>query len=138
MQTFMPYPDFRDSARCLDDRRLGKQRVEALQILNALTNPEAKGWRNHPCTRMWRGHEIVLVHYGVAVCEEWIRRGFRDTVRDKLLARLPGLRGDEPPSWIGDERLHAAHRASLLRKDPDYYGRHGWTEDAELPSYWPV
>lgn len=27
MNTFLPYPDFRESARCLDDKRLGKQRV---------------------------------------------------------------------------------------------------------------
>lgn len=36
MQTFLPYPDFNESARVLDDKRLGKQRVECLQILNVL------------------------------------------------------------------------------------------------------
>ena len=36
MQTFLPYPDFTQSAKTLDYRRLGKQRVEAWQILNAL------------------------------------------------------------------------------------------------------
>ncbi|MDQ1681515.1 MAG: hypothetical protein QOH99_56, partial [Frankiaceae bacterium] len=35
MQTFLPYADFGASARVLDDRRLGKQRVETLQILRA-------------------------------------------------------------------------------------------------------
>jgi len=33
MQTFLPFPDFAESAKCLDNRRLGKQRVEAKQIL---------------------------------------------------------------------------------------------------------
>jgi len=33
MQTFLPYPDFAASSAVLDDRRLGKQRVEALQIV---------------------------------------------------------------------------------------------------------
>ena len=28
MQTFLPYPDFKQSAACLDYSRLGKQRVE--------------------------------------------------------------------------------------------------------------
>ena len=37
MQTFLPYPDFARSARCLDNRRLGKQRVESYQILRAGT-----------------------------------------------------------------------------------------------------
>ena len=33
MQTFLPFPDFQQSAAVLDRVRLGKQRVEALQIL---------------------------------------------------------------------------------------------------------
>lgn len=36
IQTFLPYPNFNESARVLDDKRLGKQRVECLQILNVL------------------------------------------------------------------------------------------------------
>src|SRR5687768_5243480 len=56
VQTFLPYPDFERSARALDPRRLGKQRVEVLQICNAL-HRETGGWINHPVTRMWRGFE---------------------------------------------------------------------------------
>lgn len=37
MQTFVPFPDFARSAAVLDDKRLGKQRVEVLQIVRALT-----------------------------------------------------------------------------------------------------
>ena len=33
MQTFLPSPNFTESARILDNKRLGKQRVEAKQIL---------------------------------------------------------------------------------------------------------
>jgi hypothetical protein len=40
VQTFLPYPDFERTAEVLDDRRLGKQRVEVLQILNAIHRPE--------------------------------------------------------------------------------------------------
>lgn len=36
MNTFLPYPSFKDSAKCLDNKRLGKQRVECLQILRTL------------------------------------------------------------------------------------------------------
>ena len=35
MQTFLPYESFRESAKVLDWRRLGKQRVEGMQIINA-------------------------------------------------------------------------------------------------------
>jgi hypothetical protein len=35
VQTFLPYADFAESARVLDRARLGKQRVEALQVLRA-------------------------------------------------------------------------------------------------------
>ncbi|MFN7881952.1 MAG: pyrimidine dimer DNA glycosylase/endonuclease V, partial [bacterium] len=33
MQTFLPSPSFAESARILDNKRLGKQRVECKQIL---------------------------------------------------------------------------------------------------------
>lgn len=36
MQTFLPYPDFRQSAKVLDRARLGKQRVECLQLARAI------------------------------------------------------------------------------------------------------
>ena len=36
MQTFLPTSDFRESARLLDYKRLGKQRVEGMQLLNAM------------------------------------------------------------------------------------------------------
>jgi hypothetical protein len=137
MQTFLPYPDFERSARCLDPRRLGKQRVEVLQILNAILDPQKKGWKNHPCTNMWRGSEAALVRYGVAICDEWRRRGYADTVREKLLS-LPVEASAEDPPWLGDERLHSNHRAHLLRKDPDYYGQFGWCEQPTTESYWPL
>lgn len=38
MQTFLPFSDFKKSAESLDYRRLGKQRVECLQILAALAD----------------------------------------------------------------------------------------------------
>ena len=47
VQTFLPYADFERSARSLDQRRLGKQRVECLQGAAGLTVP-GYGWRHHP------------------------------------------------------------------------------------------
>ena len=139
MQTFVPYDDFAMSARALDYRRLGKQRVEALQILQSLTPIEGRkhhGWRNHPATRMWENNVDGLAAYGIAICEEWIARGYKDTVRGKILDAF----SPDPldlPFWWGDERVHSSHRANLLRKDFDFYKQHGWVEDPQMPYVWP-
>lgn len=92
MQTFLPYPDFAESARCLDNRRLGKQRVEAYQILRALErfdDPQRPGWRNHPAVLMWRGYEDALRLYMNATITEWTGRGFRNTMALASMAGTP-------------------------------------------------
>ena len=141
MQTFLPYPDFQQSARCLDNKRLGKQRVECLQILKALNDPKY-GWQNHPAVKMWRGHSYKLTQYGYAICDEWIGRGFNDTCREKIqsiLANLPISYGAHlNPTWVGHESFHSSHRSNLLRKDPVHYGQFGWVESNDLPYVWPI
>lgn len=137
MQTFLPLPNFAESARCLDNRRLGKQRVETLQILKALTIPNY-GWRHHPAVKMWRGHEAHLTIYGLAMCAEWLRRGFADTCSDKIAEFMPSnLEAISPPSWLGSEPFHSSHRSNLLRKFPDHYRQFGWTDGPDLPYVWP-
>ena len=42
MQTFLPYKSFEKSAKCLDYKRLGKQRIETWQIYSALKQGEYK------------------------------------------------------------------------------------------------
>jgi hypothetical protein len=138
MQTFLPVPDFAETARILDDARLGKQRVEAFQIIRTLDGV-TKGWRNHPAVRMWRGYEPALIEYGLVICAEWEARGYADTVRGKLAEHQRETGGPlVSPPWIGDEALHASHRSNLLRKDPEFYGRYRWTEPPDLPYVWPV
>ena len=145
MQTFLPYPDFRRSAAVLDVPRLGKQRVETLQILRALTF-EDYGWRNHPAVTMWAGHTPALVAYGAAVTQRWQAAGYGDTVLPQLLEFLDGepLRGQRElrdagllPPWLGQRALHRSHRAALLRKDPEHYGALFGPTDPELPYVWP-
>ena len=65
-------------------KRLGKQRVETLQILQTLTY--GSKWRNHPAVKMWDGYIPALVEYGVAICEEWLARGYKDTCLEKVLS----------------------------------------------------
>ncbi|WP_089157525.1 MSMEG_6728 family protein, partial [Micromonospora sp. NBS 11-29] len=133
MQTFLPYPDFLASARALDQKRLGKQRVEAIQVLRGLTRPDY-GWRNHPAVKMWAGYEEALTRYGLDMCAVWCEPGRADTCAATLatdLAAACGITvirtqdelaatGDLPP-WLGLDDLHRSHRSSLLRKDPTHY-----------------
>ncbi len=148
MQTFLPYADFAQCAAVLDQRRLGKQRVEVLQILRAITVP-GYGWRHHPAAKMWRGYEEALAAYGVAVCTEWCRRGHTDTcdvkIRDEV-AKL-GITTVRPqaelaevgalPPWLGDDGFHRSHRSSLLNKDPEWYGNVFTDVPPDLPYVWP-
>ena len=137
MQTFLPYPSFIKSAIALDMRRLGKQRVEVLQLLKALH--EGGAWANHPACKMWRGYEKALVVYGVEICVEWRKRGYKDTCRVKIQNYFKRFKTEyaEPP-WLGNEAFHASHRSNLLRKDPEHYSKFGWTEPNDLPYIWPV
>jgi hypothetical protein len=136
MQTFLPYASFTESAKVLDYKRLGKQRVEVLQLLKALH--EGGGWVNHPAAKMWRGHTDALVQYGLSICDEWIARGYKDTCREKIRGYLNMFSEFHVPLWNDDEAFHASHRSNLLRKNPEYYGQFGWTEPDDLPYVWPV
>jgi hypothetical protein len=151
MQTFLPFADFERSAAALDTRRLGKQRVETLQVMRALV-VEGYGWRHHPAAAMWQGYRAALMAYQDAVCDEWERRGFTDTCREKTLAvlALPSL--VEPgrnelveyedgavlrPPWLGRDDVHLSHRSNLLQKDPEYYGPRFPGTPPGLPYVWP-
>lgn len=121
MQTFLPYPSYTKSASCLDNKRLGKQRVETMQIYKSLTIP-TYGWKNHPAVKMWKGYERSLLHYGKVICSEWIFRGFNDSLWHQfnglLIIDNPPQTGC--PSWLTEE-FCKSHRSNLLRKDPMYY-----------------
>lgn len=134
MQTFLPYPDFTESVKVLDYRRLGKQRVETYQVLNILLErTETKGWRNHPVTLMWTGYESALQMYQNVTIQEWIDRGYNNNMSfeefdtDDLIM----------PEWLGHEQFHQSHRSNLLRKDFEYYSEF-FDEPDDLPYYWPV
>jgi hypothetical protein len=149
VQTFLPYPDFAASAAVLDNLRLGKQRVEALQVLRALTRP-TYGWKRHPAVRMWAGYPDGVAAYGLAICAEWVGRGRADTCAATIATDLAAAgrpppreqaelaRFAELPPWLGDERLHRSHRSALVRKDPGFYGPRFPDADPALVYYWPV
>lgn len=141
MQTFLPHPNYSASAASIDTRRLQKQIVECQQLLNALLNPEAKGWRNHPAAIMWRGHEASLADYAEACYAEWKKRGYgpnhKSILKIRELIAQHNLQDRQKPTWLGREDFHASHRGNLLRKDFEYYSAQGWTEDPNLEYIWP-
>lgn len=137
MQTFLPYTDFQVSLQSLDNKRLGKQRVEAYQLISALTlRPKLdgspyKGWLNHPCTIMWRQYIDALKLYYNTSIDVWVNRGFKNTMvkenlPDKILI----------PHWIGFEPFHSSHRSNLLSKDFTFYSTHNWDDELNQPYVW--
>ena len=134
MQTFLPYKSFDKSFKVLDYRRLGKQRVEAMQILNVLLDrTKTKGWINHPATKMWKGYENALKQYHNKCIDHWIARGYNNNMKKEV------IEGDIVyPYWLGDDNFHSAHRSNLLRKDKEFYSKYMWIETDDMEYYWPV
>jgi len=92
--TFLPYVSFEESLSVLDNRYLGKQRVEAMQIINAIH-------RYHDEGSSGRGYNNNMKHIELDVHPSDI----------------------EMPWYIGWDHFHKSHQASLLRKHPIHYNR---------------
>lgn len=137
MQTFLPEASFQQSMSVLDDKRLGKQRVEAKQILRALRG-ETTGWVHHPATKMWRGYEGALSFYGYTACAQWIMRGFDDNLQLYFLEHLESYSRSDMPPWFGWRDFHLAHQSNLVRKDPGHYRRFYPNVPDNLPYIWPT
>jgi hypothetical protein len=141
MQTFIPSWDLPTIGRVLDRQRLGKQRVECVQILRSLDSTvPGRGWANHPAVRMWRGHEAFLLEYTSAVCEAWSSRGYRNVkIADHLAHYRARLTGPAvPPAWWGDDRVLVSHRSNLIRKHAEHYQPMWPNVPDNLPYYWPT
>mmetsp|Transcript_42900 Transcript_42900/g.100718 ORF Transcript_42900/g.100718 Transcript_42900/m.100718 type:complete len:245 (-) Transcript_42900:161-895(-) len=146
MITFLPYADFNEVARCLDDKRLGAQRYESWSILKWLRAPEdyPKLVRAGYCS-MWRGYEDALVRYINAMLCEWAARGMRNELLkpfdperglDRNADKMPAM-----PPWLGVEEMHSYHRHALVAKHSTHYCQFGWHENGTKynGSYlWPV
>jgi hypothetical protein len=148
MQVFRPYIDHRKSAWFLDDLRLGKQRVEAKQVLLAIlrrlgiVNDGRRGWINHPIVLMYfndgRPYIDDLMNYFYAVVDEWERRGRKNNISlndiERYLRHVEGIEGSPVTPVIARE-----YRRVLLLKDPCYYiGKLSVDEVWELVNSEPV
>lgn len=132
MITFIVTGDLVLNARLLDSQRLGKQRVEALQILSAIEHNT--GWVHHPMTKAWTPYPMALKYYANCIITEFIRRGGKNTIPLFKLPRIILF-----PWWLTWDRLHQSHRMMLFRKKPDFYA-HQFTLDPTYAPYgyiWP-
>lgn len=139
MQTFLPFPDFKKSVEVLDYKRLGKQRVEAKQLLDAILDiptkngkPQSKSRKNHPVTQMWWNHVDALGLYMNVCIDEWIRRGYKNTMPKWPVSDFEV----EMPEWFGYEPFHSSHRSRLMQKDIEFYSKYGWEDDKTNPYLW--
>jgi hypothetical protein len=128
VQVFRPYVDQGRSAAFLDDRRLGKQRVELKQVLLAILRRRGvlrdgrRGWLNHPIVLMYDAGPYVedLVRYFYAAVDEWTRRGYRSNISlddvEPLLKEVEGA-----PGTPVTEDMAREYRRLLLLKEPCHY-----------------
>lgn len=149
MQTFLPYRGFEASARALDAKRLGKQRVEVIQIVRALTVP-GYAWKQHPAVLMWQGYEEALGRYGLVMCDVWLELGFGDSCAGTIASDLetfgiPEIRTEAElaaagalPPWVTDEAVRQSHQSALVRKDPEFYRHHFPDVRPDIDYVWPV
>lgn len=148
MQTFVTYFSHPKTMADLDNARLGKQRLETLQILRTLQGEEdTSHYNNHPAVRMWEGYEPALVLYGLFVCHEWrIVRKHSDTIWGDLaerakgygmLGRPPEIEVEQPP-WLRDKWVIRSHRSNLMRKAPHIYAKKYAGTPENMPYLWPV
>lgn len=142
MNVFLPYSDFGACVRALDNRRLGKQRVECKQIALAILRREGrledskKGWMNHPAVRVWQGHLSDLFHYYLAARDEWCRRGFKH----EMTWEIVGSPMSDTPITVGVE-AQVFYRRLLFTKNPTYYAqweKFGTLDEGERSRIWDV
>lgn len=131
MQTFLPFSDFKKSFSVLDRQRLGKQRVEAKQILDILYRNKESRWRNHPAVTMWKDNVDALRFYHDLCIKEWINRGYKNNML------FENVSSDiEMPWWLGNSLFHLSHQSNLLRKDYEFYSTYFNVSDDWL-YMWP-
>ncbi len=142
MQTFIPFKDIQRTAKALDGKRLGKQRIEAIQIeriLLKITNTNA--WTNHPTVKMWKGYESYLIKvYLRAILDEWKNRGYKNTLSENHYSELSSLIKNKKiikPTWI-NKKFCKSHQSNLLRKNPEHYKKFFPKTPNNLPYVWPI
>lgn len=151
MITYVTHRGYGATAAALDDRKLGRQRVEAQEIFNTLTLGEELP--KDPVYRMWEGYEFALGIYCMMLCMEFtMHRGIADKIFWEVAAALKEMkRSDasfsmEHPPWHDDKDVMRSHRSNLLRLQNegdavaghDYLKHFGKATPKNMPYLWPI
>lgn len=154
MQTWLPVPNFKDSARSLTGEDLRTQRLQVLQLIEEFhqipredTKLPSSYTRGHldedsHVYKMWYGYELQLIEYGVTCCEELaVRMGKSDPIYDKLAMHYDWAETEEAPfskpNWFGDVDFHISHQAALVRINKRHYSQFFKVVDTTVPLVWP-
>jgi len=153
IQTWLPLPDFAESARTLTDGHLQDQRLHVLELLEFYHSVEEsqlpEEYEPHrlltneaPIIRMWKGYVPQLAEYGLECCEEWgVRKAMLDPLYEHISFHLECAIGEEvdltKPNWFGDVDFHLSHQAALLKKNRQHYQRY-FMADGDRAVVWPV
>lgn len=124
MQTFLPFPDFKNSVAVLDKKRAWKQVVEASQILDILLDRKTKpvkynkdgsirqrGHSNHPAVLAWQGYESSLQNYFDVFLDYCINI---HKINTKYKYELP--KTIVYPFWIDCPAVYESHKDRLAQK----------------------
>lgn len=91
--------------------------------------------------KAWQYNRWSLFRYSMAICNEWIKRGYKDTCKDKILDLMYDdmilTQNLAHPKWLTDE-FCSRHRAALLMKNYEWYSQFGWSEVPEINYIYPV
>ena len=139
MNTFLPYEDYHETAKVLDNLRLNTTINEALVILRSISRvypvkerTQLSGFEGHTIAKFWTGYEFELAKYGFALAQEYLQRPIssnnpieslnKKKVRYQQWKQLIEFMEDQgweaiKPSLLGDETFHSGFRSFLLYKD---------------------
>jgi len=150
MDTFVPFPNFKDTAKALrHDDAINSLRaaLKIMEIKHEYGNVDTHATlARHPMVEMWGEAIPHLCEYAFALIEAIPeeRTGalnlakIERAVQFHLSCATSGEYRMDPPRWLGDEMFHAAQRSALMRLRPLHYGAMWPTEDMSIPQYWPT
>ncbi len=151
------------SLSCLDNKRLGKQRVEANQLISIITTrkqfnlhnevnkytlsqlkkqyPEIKfGWINHPATLLWEDYlEELKLYFNICIRVWTSRKNVKGQPMKnnmpfhKVLLREQYTR---VPWFLTNTRFTNAHQSALMFKEPAHYKQFKWQVEPKLDYIW--
>jgi len=79
----------------------------------------------------------ALCLYGLTICKEWKRRGYKDTCTEKIEAHFDKTQPVIYPDFIKDKRIHLSHQSNLIKKNYDYYYNQFKTAEQGVEYFWP-